>query len=422
MELEENVKRKEAEVARMHEHLERELEIQSDTTPLGFFRRKQSPFAKRLAGYARMVDKGEMRKVINAIDVLLIEMKAYIEGPSSMRGSLRGSVDEDYFLPGNDSEDISSPLSHLTIPTVAHEALMNHQGGCTCSTATYTASLVATGGADQHILLWDPSTMTVQHTLGMSEGIRDISFTLDGDILLAAGADKRIGVWKTMSGISKMVMTGHGRSVNCVVCDPTDKTRAASSAEDRRILFWDLNTGYQISNRSIKLEEWTNSICHTGGFFVSGHSKGSLKLWDTRSSEAYMEVPAVHTDGIIALVPMPISTNSILSAGKDNTIKLLDLRQTSHAVVQTFSDPHFVIGNMSYGGKGKCCIDISKDEQYISAGASSGRVMIWKANDANTRSATRLITDYHTESVIAVTWANERLFSCDRSGTIVIWT
>jgi len=256
----------------------------------------------------------------------------------------------------------------------------------------------------------------------MVESVRDVSFTCNGEAVLGAGADKSVRVWKTGSGTSVHTLTGHSRAVNCVACDPGDPHKAISSAEDRHIRFWDLNRGYQIQGREIQLGEWTNAVCFasSGNLIISGHSKGLIKLWDPRASEKYIELDPIHTDAVVALCPMPLSTDLLLSAGRDNRLKIFDFRMEK--VIHSFHDPQFCIGAMSYMGKGKSCISISRDEQFITAGSTSGSVMVWKADGSNYRCAKKLKPPEHTEPIIATAWANDRLFSCDRGGNIVVWS
>lgn len=421
--MEEMVQRSKAEVERVRSQLTMEREMNQDSTITAFWKRKQNPFAKRLAAYARLVEKGEIGKVTQGLDQLLMEMKDQRHRGRTRSLSVRGSTEDGFYVLSEEEEETALPSTQIMIPAEGNEMQRGHHGSCTSCSASAMGNLVATGGTDRQIMLWDPATMTVQSVLkGMVESVRDVSFTCNGEAVLGAGADKCVRVWKTGSGVSLHTLTGHSRGVNCVACDPADPHKAVSSGEDRHLRFWDLIRGFQIQNREIKLEEWTNAVCYasTGNLIASGHSRGGIKLWDVRSSEKYAEMDPVHHDAIVALCALPLSTNLLLSAGKDNKLCLFDFR-TQH-VVHIYHDPQFCIGMMSYMGKGKSCISVSRDEQLIAAGSTSGCVMIWNADGSNHDRPKKLKPPSLTEPIIATAWANETLFSCDRGGNVVIWT
>ncbi len=423
--MEEMVQRSLAEAERIRNQLDLERELQQDSGPFLPWKRKQHPFSKRLASCARLIDRGDTDKALQALDVLLIEIRDGQKLNHSSLARTRTSTDGGFVVLEGEEEEERVPWkdAQISIPTDSHEGHMNHHGGCTSATSTFSGHLVATGGADKHLLVWDPISLTVQFIArGMMEGVRDVSFTSNAAAVLGAGADKTIRVWQTSSGQNSHVMTGCSRSVNCVACDPGNADKAVSCSEDRYIRFWDLNRGYQIQNREIKYKEWTNAVCYSssGNIVISGHSKGSLKIWDARTSEASFERPVLHNDAIVSLCPFPMSSHLLLTAGKDSRIKTLDLR--SDAIVETFEDPQFTIGTASSMGGAKCSIDVSRDEQLIAVGSNNGKVMIWRSDGSRSKLAQKLVSPIHTKPVVATAWADERLVSCDQAGKIVFWT
>eukprot|EP00210_Caulerpa_lentillifera_P001307 g1258.t1 len=413
--LEEIVQAKCSEVDRIRSQLDLEREVNSASSGGFSFRRRQNPYARRLHGIASILEKGESNKALQALESLVVELQA--------KGSQLSLPD--VIVPDDDQLGNLDQYKYnqLTIPKRPYLTHASHQGGCTSCSASSSGHLVATAGVDNRVIVLNPSKAYIQSTLeGLNGTLYDISFTCTENQILGACGNKSIVVWNTSRKNEYYVMTGHNRGVNCVVADPTDQYKAVSSGEDRHIRFWDLKRGFQLVDRKIALEEHTNAVCFTAnGSIAAGGNKGGLRLWDSHSSELYMEYEGLHKDMVVALYPLPTSSNFLLSAGKDNFLKLFDFR--NQQVIKSFSCAGHVLATVGYMGKGKCCLGISRDGRFVTAGTTSGNVLVWKAADSSAGVVYPevLRTEHHQEPVMATAWCNETIVSCDKAGKIVVW-
>lgn len=89
------------------------------------------------------------------------------------------------------------------MPRAEFAAPQAHNSSCTSAAFSPTsASCVATSGQGGAINLWNPATRVLQRKLyePMEGGLMDLSFTCNGERILAAGQDKSIRVWSVQGG------------------------------------------------------------------------------------------------------------------------------------------------------------------------------------------------------------------------------
>ena len=68
-----------------------------------------------------------------------------------------------------------------------------------------------------------------------------------------------------------------------------------------------------------------------------------------------------------------LTAGQILTAGKDNLLKLVDSR--TFEVRQTFRAPGFAVGTVW------CTACMSPDERHVAAGSASGAVYVWEVRE-----------------------------------------
>ncbi|EFN53087.1 hypothetical protein CHLNCDRAFT_26186, partial [Chlorella variabilis] len=111
-----------------------------------------------------------------------------------------------------------------------------HDGGCYGLAFSRTGVLLASGGADKTVKLWEPCSATNTATLrGVFEGVNAVAFTSDSKLVLAAENNKAVRVWDVTTGRLRMSLTGHNGKVTGLSCSPADAHVVATCAADRTI-------------------------------------------------------------------------------------------------------------------------------------------------------------------------------------------
>ncbi|KAL4437310.1 hypothetical protein ABPG75_004449 [Micractinium tetrahymenae] len=288
-----------------------------------------------------------------------------------------------------------------------------HEGGCYGLAFSRTGGLLASGGADKCVRLWEPSTATPTATLhGAFEGINAVAFTSDTRLVLGAENKQAVRVWDVSSGRLRLSLTGHSGKVTGVACSPADPHAVATCAADRTIKMWGLEKGYCL--RTLMCHSSCNALALSadGGLIVSGHFDGALRFWDVRTGRQAHEVAGLHGQQITS-VAAGLSGSLVLTCGKDNLLRCVDVRRFE--VRHTLSAPSFTVG----GAWTSACL--SPTEHQAAAGSADGTVFLWDLGRAAV--AARLREPKQTQPAVACCWCplGLPLVSCDKAGGLTFW-
>src|SRR5262249_41135281 len=103
---------------------------------------------------------------------------------------------------------------------------------------TPNAKLLAVGSADTRLALWDLAADPPRETATGDThkgAVQGVAFTLDGKTLITASADKTARLWTLLKDNKlkeKAVLEGHTGAVTCVAVHPTDDKLAATGSSD----------------------------------------------------------------------------------------------------------------------------------------------------------------------------------------------
>ena len=144
--------------------------------------------------------------------------------------------------------------------------------------------LLASGGTDRTIKLWDVATSTLKTTLeGPTRFVNSVAFSPDGKLLASGSDDDTVKLWDVTIGTLKATLTGHEGNVNSVAFSPDGKL-LASGSDDNTVKLWDVAT------RRLKatLKSHTNAVVSVA-FSPDGKTiaSGSRYVWDERDYADY---------------------------------------------------------------------------------------------------------------------------------------
>ena len=142
--------------------------------------------------------------------------------------------------------------------------------------------LLATGGADSTVQLWDATTLEpVMKLTGHDGVVNAVAFSQDGTVA-SAGNDRTVRLWDPITGELVRVLAGHGNAVLAVAFSP-DGTLLASASADRTVQLWDPATGEPIGD---PLTDHTGPVTAVafspdGTQLASASVDGSVRRWDS---------------------------------------------------------------------------------------------------------------------------------------------
>ncbi|MGE0856964.1 MAG: protein kinase, partial [Hyphomicrobiaceae bacterium] len=141
-------------------------------------------------------------------------------------------------------------------------------------------SLLASGGADKTVRLWNISTLDLVRTYrGGNDFVSDVTVSPDGKHLAAASLDGSIRVWSTGSSRLKRRYSGHRGAVSGLAFAP-DGQRLASAGNDGTVRLWDLG-----KRRSVRAFAGHRSKVDAVTFSPDGHhvasagDDGTIRIW-----------------------------------------------------------------------------------------------------------------------------------------------
>jgi WD40 repeat protein len=106
-------------------------------------------------------------------------------------------------------------------------------------------NLIATGGQDKKVQVWDPISGKLLKVFDQDSEVMDIDWQNNSD-LSSSCIDNTICLWNMGSDLPLRLWRGHNSTINMIKWDPAG-TLLASCSEDDNALLWSPN-----SNESVK--------------------------------------------------------------------------------------------------------------------------------------------------------------------------
>ncbi|XP_075827728.1 protein Atg16l2 isoform X2 [Microtus pennsylvanicus] len=295
------------------------------------------------------------------------------------------------------------------IPTQAQDVLDAHLSEVNAVCFGPNSSLLATGGADQLIHLWNVvgGRLEANQTLrGAGGSITSVDFDPSGSQVLAATYNQAAQLWKVGETQSKETLSGHKDKVTAAKFKLT-RHQAVTGSRDRTVKEWDLGRAY--CSRTINVLSYCNDVVCGDHIIISGHNDQKIRFWDSRGPHCIQVIPV---QGRVTSLSLSHDQLQLLSCSRDNTLKVIDLRLSN--IRQVFRADGF-----------KCSSDWTKavfspDRSYALAGSSNGALYIW---DVDTGKLESSLEGPHCAAVNAVAWcfSGNHVVSVDQGRKVVLW-
>ncbi len=239
-----------------------------------------------------------------------------------------------------------------------------------CPVPVNGKTLVASAGYDATIRIWDPAAGSLVRIIDSHHGVRTLwQILADGRICLASGgSDGTIKLWDPDSGRQLACLTGHEYSVRALC--PAGDGRIASGSADGTIRIWDIATGEQVFVMKGH-EPWVTSVClvttPAGPALASAGSGRTIRIWDPATGTEITRIES-RNGHIDSLCTISIGTAHCLAgAGGDEPIEIWDLATRQPvALISTGQRRHEAL----------CAVDVHC-RPMLASGGDDGPIRLW---------------------------------------------
>lgn len=209
-----------------------------------------------------------------------------------------------------------------------------HQDWVTSVAFSPDGKYLASGARDHQVRLWDVAQGTLIRLLDVhTDSVTSLAFTPDSTILASGSRDSMIHVAHIESGGTVALLENYGGPVWDIAFNP-DGTMLASAGEDGSIWLWGLWDEGGVWLSPIEAHTGpvvTLSFRQNGNWLLSGGLDGLIHMWDIRSPKTAGELNPITFKGHIApVMGLGLSADGLVgvSASLDGTIRLWDVGGT----------------------------------------------------------------------------------------------
>ena len=262
-------------------------------------------------------------------------------GTDNPRPDAAGTADVVYGLP-----TAFSPVTEFT----------GHNGAVYRARFSPDGKLVATGGYDKLIMLWNPAevrpidigkrldgqadaALNAVQLAGHDGPVRSVAFSPNGKLALSGSEDNTIRVWDIASADGVKTLRGHGSSVRSCVFSP-DGQWVLSGGDDESVRLWNVQ-GYQ----EVRVLHATVFSGHDDAVLSARFSRDGQKivtasrdrtasLWNAETGQPLRRFQEGHEFLVSGAVFYPDGQHLATGAG-DNSVRVWDLTAGTQTAVMT---------------------------------------------------------------------------------------
>jgi WD40 repeat protein len=280
-------------------------------------------------------------------------------------------------------------------------------GGINGLTFTPGGATLASGGEDGRVMFWDATTgeRAQEPPIVSGLGVQFLAYDATGKRLAIAGQDQTITVWDIQKRVTTKILRGHGTYVNAVAfVNGGSNDLLVSLGRDGRVLLWDLRTSSRLyADRVLsghKGDVQHLSIGADGRMLVSSGEDRTVRVWDVRLKKELESIDVGRETLAIALDP----TGHYLAVGTtEKDIALLDLTAGERILL---SGHQRAVGALAF----------NRDGDGLVSGSADGTIIVW---DIDTRKPVKEIRAGAT--VTHVAFGDERTVAAVFNGSLALW-
>jgi WD40 repeat protein/serine/threonine protein kinase len=273
-------------------------------------------------------------------------------------------------------------------------------------------SLLASGGDDSSVILWDVNSRKLLRTIVDKTTVNSVAFSPDGKTVASGGNDNTIRLWNSSSGVLISTLYGHSAAVISVAFSPDGKILASASL-DRNVKLWDVG-GRMLINTLSGHTDFVFSVAFSpdGKTLASGSYDHTVRLWAVSSAKLLNTLPASPDTSFVSGVAFSPDGTILASGSGDPTgggnsgVRLWNVG--SGSLIRTLSATSFVWS-----------VAFSPDGKTLTSSSSEGTVWLWNVGSGK---LINTLSDHIAEvNSVAYSPDGKTILSGSKDGVVRLW-
>jgi WD40 repeat protein/serine/threonine protein kinase len=303
-----------------------------------------------------------------------------------------------------------------------------HSGALYAARFSPNGDLVATGGYDNSVMIWNPDEVKpidIKKRLlgepeekpnfirlaGHDKPVRSLAFSPKGQLLVSGSDDNSVRLWDVASGAPLKALRGHSRAVRSAEFS-IDGSRVLSGSEDQSVRVWDVGDYQEVRVlHATVLSGHDDAVLaarfsRDGQQIVTASRDRTASLWDAASGRPLRRFDEGHEFLISSAAFFPDGKHMATGAG-DNSVRIWDLMAGTEKLELA---PTGRIGTLA----------VSPDGSLVATGSQGTDVQVW---NVQTGKVIKTLSGHAAEiASLAFSPDGQRLATGDDRGNLRVWS